>query len=172
MCCQVTLPLTTLVPNGGIHDFPYSVKFTFQPSETVLGNMKAFQYLFCETWLFGDNDTGECFLVSPAFYNSFLVIVATNWSMTWVPIVPGFYLHIYHLKQQNNMSSLYWDKSGIVKLACTYPLYGIEMLPPPWDTTHPLIKFLSGRIFNTISVQTWDPSIHQCCHLHPLYTQP
>ena len=69
-------------PKWWNHDFPHSENFTFQPLEIVLWNVKAFYSISIETMV------SRCtsFQVSPASHNSFLVIVATNWSMTWVPI--------------------------------------------------------------------------------------
>ena len=73
------------------------------------------------------------------------------------------------------MTLLYQGKSGIVKLASTYALYGVEM-PPPLRHNTPPTKFLSGRILNPISVENpsvraeiLGPSIHQFHCLHHLY---
>ena len=75
---------------------------------------------------------------------------------------------------KNNMSSLYWGKSGIVRLASTYPLYDIGMSPVPLRCN----KLPNGRILNPISGAEYfsggrdlGPSIHQCHHLHPFNTQ-
>ena len=91
----------------------------------------------------------------------------------------GAYLHkslspyLWSKTTKNNTSSLYLGKSGIVRLASMYPLYGIEMPPIPSRHNTSPIKFLMGRILNPIFVQSppsegrdLGPSIHQCCHFH------
>ena len=117
-----------------------------------------------------------CFQVFPAFCNSFLVIFATNWFMTWVPIcIRTLFPYLRYETTKNNMSSLYWGKSDIVRLASTYSFYGIETAPSSWDATHPhqvpQWKDLQPHFCTESLSEGRDlgPSIHQCHHLHPLY---
>ena len=67
----------------------------YTPSRLYLGTSLPFTVFF-----FQDNGTWVYLSPgSPAFYNSFLVKVVTNWSMTWVPICTGTHPHIYDLQQ-------------------------------------------------------------------------
>ena len=132
MCCQVYNAFYQSGLKWWNYDLPYSADFVPLP-------------LWDHTWEHSDPSRYsfwklQCWgvPVSPACCNSFSVIVATKWSMTWVPICTGAlspYLSSEMIR--NNTSSLYGHKSGIVRLDPMYPLYGIKMLPSPQDATHP-----------------------------------
>ena len=84
-----------------------------------------------------------CFQVSPACCYSFLVIVTTKWSMTWVPICTGTLSpYLWPRITKNKTSSLYLGKSCPLKMQ----------------------QPLSGSILNPYSLQNpsvradiWDP---------------
>ena len=116
------------------YDFPDSVILHFSPSRSYSGTFRPFTVFLLEITVL----RCTCSQVSPACYNCFSVTGKTKWSMTWVPICTGTISpYLWSEMTKNNTSSLYWDKSGIVRLASTNPLYDIKMPPSPQDATHP-----------------------------------
>ena len=113
---------TMMVSNGGIITSLIMKILPFTPSISYSGMYRlSMVFLFEITVL-----TCTCFQVSPVSCNYSLIIVVTKWSMTWVPIFTGSLSpYLWSRMTKTNMSSLYWGKLGIVRLASTYPLYGI-----------------------------------------------
>ena len=125
------------------------------------------------------------FQVSPAFCNSFLVIVATNWSMTWLPICTGTLSpYVYDLKQPRITHPHYIKLNlAIVRLASSLSFVWHWQVPPdPLKMQQdPYIHSFSVEGSSTSSLdmnphhpegRDLGPSIHQCHNLHPLYHKP
>ena len=157
---KFVLPFTTVVLNGGITASLIVQILPFTPSRLYSETSRPFTIFLLETTVL------RCthFQVSPACFNSVLV------SHQWMVYELGGYLHLdsilhtYSKQPKNSTSSLYQGKSCIVMLASTYPSYGIKIPSVPLRCNTYPTNFLSGRIFNPISVQNpsvraeiWDP---------------
>ena len=129
---KFAIPFTTVVQNGEIMTSIIVQIFPFIPSRSYSRMARHFTIFFLRQ---------GCWDVHVSRFPQLAAILFWSWSppnVLWLrlPIYTvTLALYLWFKTTKNSTSSLYQDKSGIVRLASTYPLYSIKM--PPQDATHP-----------------------------------